>query len=200
MLNFYLQVYHTPCELVKRPLLFLDISFEPYYNRIVRFRTVWGENMEERKTDGCDSVLATYNERMKRLDDAYRDVSKQFGLSPCAFWILYTLRVGTDFFTQTDVCEFLHEPKQTVNSAIKKLEADGFLSLSAETNLRRKQIRLTERGKKLAKKTVDLVASAEITALRCLSEQEQDAFFDMLEKLENSLREQFQKINDRPEV
>ena len=52
----------------------------------------------------------------------YRSAAKSCGISECAFWILYTLRVEEKPFTQAEICEFLIEPKQTVHSALKKLE------------------------------------------------------------------------------
>ena len=70
-------------------------------------------------------MLLEYNKETKRLDDLYRCAAKQCGISECAFWILYTLRAEERQFTQAEICEFLIEPKQTVRSALKKLEAEG---------------------------------------------------------------------------
>ena len=70
-------------------------------------------------------MLLEYNRETKRLDDLYRCAAKQCGISECAFWILYTLRAEERQFTQAEICEFLIEPKQTVHSALKKLEAEG---------------------------------------------------------------------------
>ena len=79
-------------------------------------------------------MLLEYNRETKRLDDLYRCAVKQCGISECAFWILYTLRAEERQFTQAEICEFLIEPKQTVHSALKKLEAEGYL---ARTSARR---------------------------------------------------------------
>ena len=72
-------------------------------------------------------MLIAFNRETKKLDDVYRSAAKSCGISECAFWILYTLRVEEKSFTQAEICEFLIEPKQTVNSALKKLEAEGYL-------------------------------------------------------------------------
>ena len=69
-------------------------------------------------------MLIAFNRETKKLDDVYRSAAKSCGVSECAFWILYTLRVEEKPFTQAEICEFLIEPKQTVNSALKKLEAE----------------------------------------------------------------------------
>lgn len=80
--------------------------------------------------DASFRALLAYNWETKLLDDVYRSAVKKCGLPECAFWILYTLRMEPDSFTQARICEFLREPKQTVNSALKKLEAGGYLTLS----------------------------------------------------------------------
>lgn len=92
-------------------------------------------------------MLIAFNRETKKLDDVYRSAAKSCGISECAFWILYTLRVEEKPFTQAEICEFLIEPKQTVNSALKKLEAEGYLTLSAGADQRSKRVCLTEKGR-----------------------------------------------------
>ena len=113
-----------------------------------------------------DQALMAYNKEMKKLDDLYRSAAKNCGMAECAFWILYTLRVEEKSFTQAEICEFLVEPKQTVNSALKKLVAEGYLALSAGTDQRSKLVRLTPKGDQLARERVDRIPEAEAAALR----------------------------------
>ena len=113
-----------------------------------------------------DQALMAYNKETKKLDDLYRSAAKNCGMAECAFWILYTLRVEEKSFTQAEICEFLVEPKQTVNSALKKLVAEGYLALSAGTDQRSKLVRLTPKGEQLARERVDCIPEAEAAALR----------------------------------
>ena len=96
-------------------------------------------------------MLLEYNRETKRLDDLYRCAAKQCGISECAFWILYTLRAEERQFTQAEICEFLIEPKQTVHSALKKLEAEGYLARTSGADLRSKRVALTEKGEQFAR-------------------------------------------------
>ena len=116
-----------------------------------------------------DQALMAYNKETKKLDDLYRSAAKNCGMAECAFWILYTLRVEEKSFTQAEICEFLVEPKQTVNSALKKLVAEGYLALSAGTDQRSKLVRLTPKGDQLARERVDRIPEAEAAALRAMS-------------------------------
>ena len=68
--------------------------------------------------------LYEYNNVLKSIDDCYRNIAKRYGFSEAAFWTLYTLRMEPGNITQSDVCTVLYQPKQTVNSALKKLESE----------------------------------------------------------------------------
>lgn len=124
-------------------------------------------------------MLIAFNRATKKLDDAYRSAAKSCGISECAFWILYTLRVEEKSFTQAEICEFLIEPKQTVNSALKKLEAEGYLTLSAGADQRSKRVCLTEKGERFVKAHVDRVPEAEAAALGAMPETERDALIQL---------------------
>ena len=136
-------------------------------------------------------MLLAFNAAMKHVDDVYRRAVRQYGLSECAFWILYTLRVERPY-TQAGLCEFLHEPKQTVNSALKKLEAEGFLVLSAGDDQRSKRVRLTEKGEQLARTCADCVAEAEARAIGSMSPDDRAALIRLMELYGTLLSEQLQ--------
>ena len=125
-------------------------------------------------------MLLAFNAAMKHVDDVYRRAVRQYGLSECAFWILYTLRVEEKPFTQAEICEFLIEPKQTVNSALKKLEAEGYLILSAGADQRSKRVCLTEKGERFVKAHVDRVPEAEAAALGAMTAAEGDALICLI--------------------
>ena len=136
-------------------------------------------------------MLLAFNAAMKHVDDVYRRAVRQYGLSECAFWILYTLRVERPY-TQAGLCEFLHEPKQTVNSALKKLEAEGYLSLSAGDDQRSKRVCLTEKGEQLARTCADRVAEAEARAIGSMSPDDRAALIRLTELYGTLLSEQLQ--------
>ena len=136
-------------------------------------------------------MLLAFNAAMKHVDDVYRRAVRQYGLSECAFWILYTLRVERPY-TQAGICEFLHEPKQTVNSALKKLEAEGYLALSAGDDQRSKRVRLTEKGEQLARTCADRVAEAEARAIGSMSPDDRAALIRLTELYGTLLAEQLQ--------
>lgn len=54
------------------------------------------------------------------------------GLPDCAFWILYLLRESEVKYTQSGVSENLSLSRQTVNSALKKLQQEGYIAMPRE--------------------------------------------------------------------
>ncbi len=141
--------------------------------------------------------LSEYNEIIKENDEIYRHLAKNFHMPECTFWILYTLRTAHAPLTQSELCKILYEPKQTVNSALKKLEAEGFLSLAVGSDRRSKTITLTDKGQTLAGQTVDLVISAEKHSLLSLEETEQDLFLQLFHKYTDALKQQITELNKK---
>ena len=127
--------------------------------------------------------LFSLNTVWKENSDIYRRMAKSIGLTETELWILYTLRVEPGEITQSRMCEFLHEPKQTVNSALKKMEAGGLLVLESGQNRRAKTIRLTETGLRLAQKTVDRVWQTETLALSQFSEEDAERMFALMRRM-----------------
>ena len=140
-------------------------------------------------------MLLEYNRETKRLDDLYRCAAKQCGISECAFWILYTLRAEERQFTQAEICEFLIEPKQTVHSALKKLEEEGIIH--RENNPRDKRNKLVKltvpKGKAYADALMREMEQAEVDAFLSLTPAQQTAITSGLEAFANAIEQAFGK-------
>lgn len=134
-------------------------------------------------------ALAAYNELYKEQDDLYRAAARGFGLSDCAFWVLYALREAERPMTQSDVCAAVYRPKQTVHSALKKLIGEGCLRLAEGRDRRSKYLVLTERGEALVRRTVDPVMAAETAAMDTLTEAERTQFLSLCRRYNTALRQ-----------
>ena len=116
------------------------------------------------KNIGAEKQLSEYNHVYKENTAIYRDLSIRLGLNESTFWILYTLRIEEPPVTQSDMCAILAYPKQTVNSALKKLEQEGLLTLFGERGRGGKPIRLTEAG---VKRNRPSILSSRASKKRC---------------------------------
>ena len=83
--------------------------------------------------------------------------------------------------------------KQTVNSAIRKLESDDILYLT-QFKGKSKQVFLTEKGKRFTTETVARIYEAEGRAFASWTEEKVNMHFHLLEKLVNSFRTQLQTL------
>ena len=119
----------------------------------------------------------------------YPRLARACGLPDCAFWLLYPLRSEEAPLTQTQLSEQLSLPKQTVNSALKKLVEEGVLRLeAADGNLKNKRVCLTEAGEAFLRRTVDRVFGVESAAAARLTEEERSALVALSQKLLDAFR------------
>lgn len=146
--------------------------------------------------------LAEYYNIVKENDHLYRDAARRFGLSECAFWILYVLRTDETVATPSGICDVLYQPKQTIHSALKHLEEKGYIELLHAQGRRGKQILLTAQGIELTQNTVDRVVEAECDALLVLDDEEQKAMVRLFGRYTDALKCRMQplgKITTKPE-
>lgn len=134
------------------------------------------------------------NEIMKETDDLYRNLARKFKISDCMMWILYILREDDRVVTQSDICNMMYMPKQTVNSSLKKMEAEGYIELLNVNDKRSKQVCLTEKGINLANNTVDIVISKENNALSKMYGKEQELLINLFRKFKDLLKDNFTEI------
>ena len=138
--------------------------------------------------------LFALNEAWKENANIYRQMAKQMNLTDMAMWALYTLRVEPGEMTQSRMCEFLHEPKQTINSAIRKMEANGWIELKPGKG-RSMQIFLTDTGRQIQQEKIYPVIQAENNALSVLSPEEWDQLILFHQKYAAALRSEFMKLH-----
>ena len=138
--------------------------------------------------------MLEFNEVMKENNDLYSNLAKKFKMSDCMLWILYILREENKVLTQSDICNMMCIPKQTVNSSLKKMEAEGYIELLNINDKRSKQVSLTEKGLDLANNTVDIIISKENNALSKMYEKEQELLINLLRKFNDLLKDSFLEI------
>ena len=139
-------------------------------------------------------VIAAFNAAINGSEEICRAVAKSFGLSDCAFWILYYIRQSEEKVTQKDICSFIYQPKQTVHSALKKMVKDGLIEVGAYNGKRHKYVTLTEKGEEFSRKTVDLVLAEEIAAFEDMDASERELAMKLLAKYSDSLSQRMSKF------
>lgn len=147
----------------------------------------------------CDNLskkLKRYNYLVGEIDATYHELSTKFGLSDSMMRILYTIcDNGTDCPLQK-ICRLTGLSKQTINSALRKLEAEGIVYLEA-SGRRKKRVCLTEQGRKLAEETVVKLIEIENGILDSWSRQELEQYLELTRRYLDSFRAKVRELEPR---
>ena len=156
------------------------------------FTMKWGSELTQ---EDFRKLLIEYNSLYKEMDRIYHSLARYYGLSDCAFWLLYTIRESDSVYIQSKLCEMLSLSKQTVNSALKTLEAAGYIEVKASgANRKNKQIWLTEKGLRFVTETIDDIFVMEQKTFEHFSAEDRALFLSLNRQYVSSLHEEASKI------
>ena len=127
------------------------------------------------------------------MDSIYHQASLRLGISDSVSIILYTIQDKGESCLLSDVYKSSGVSRQTVNSAIRRLEADGVLYLEPYAG-RAKKIVLTDKGRDYIRQTVARLLEAEIRAFDGCSEDEIKTHIGLMEKYTESLLRQIHQL------
>ncbi len=129
--------------------------------------------------------IRAFNEADKEMNIIYHRLARHYRLSDSVFWVLYLLGEAQGPMTQTKLCSALFLSKQTVNSALKKLESRGYLRMESMSGDRRnKLLSLTDRGEELLRLAVEPT----------LAMEERRTYLDLTHKYLNAIREETEPL------
>lgn len=133
-------------------------------------------------------IMKRYNHLIGEIDAAYHEMSLKLGLSDSAMIVLYTIcDNGTSCLLQ-DICRRSGLSKQTVNSAIRKLESDGILYLES-AGPKAKNVCLTKAGIHLAGQTAGRVIQIENEIFASWPQEDVQNYLGLTEAFLRALQE-----------
>lgn len=132
--------------------------------------------------------LGRYNQLCRGYDDIYRQAAMQAGISFVPYYILVMICSTDGPHTQSDIQHFSFYPKQTINSAVMRLQELGYVELHPEG--RRKNLVLTPAGEAFCARRVYPVLQAEQESFSALTPQEQEMLLSTTEKHIRLFRQQ----------
>lgn len=115
------------------------------------------------------------------LNSLYHHAALIFGFSDSVMQVLYYLRDHGHCCLLKDIYKQCGTSKQTIHSAIRKLEKEGTLYLEAGTG-KNKMVYLTEKGKRLVEQTIDHVFQAEANVFASWPEEEVESYLNYMER------------------
>ena len=139
--------------------------------------------------------LKEYNHIYKEANDIYHEIARKLQLSDSALDIFYTIFEKGDNCLQRDICKASCMPKQTVNSSIRKLQTDGYLTLSPGKG-RSMHIHLTPSGQKLIQEKLVPLIRIENDAFEDMTVEECEQLIHLNAKYNQTLRSRLSNLEE----
>lgn len=130
------------------------------------------------------------------MDALYHLAARKLGVSDSVLIVAYMIHEKGDGCLLYDVCTDSGLSKQTINSAIRKLEADHVLYLEQDKG-NTKRIRLTETGRQFVDQTASRLFDAECRAFASWEDEEFEMYLKLMEKYNHSFRAQLETMEGR---
>ena len=135
------------------------------------------------------------NKQIGKLNSIYHQFAMKYSLSDSEFQILYTLQFFGDGCLLHEIVEFTEIPKQTIHSALKKMEKEKWLYLE-DVNPKRKRIFLTNQGKAVALNTVQKVIDIESKIFENYDEEKINIYLDFMDELTKKLKLELKQVKE----
>lgn len=137
--------------------------------------------------------LERFNLLTSEIDAAYHDAALKMGLSDSAMLVLYTVCSRDGACLLSDITGMSGVSKQTINSALRKLEAEGIIYLET-IGARKKKVCFTDQGKQLADDTVLCLIEIENQIFDSWSEKERELYVELTQRYLDMLKEKIKGL------
>lgn len=112
------------------------------------------------------------------IDSLYHEAAFKLGQSDSAMTILYMLLANKDRCEVSEICRLSGAKKQTINSALRKLEDEGIVKLTIKSHKNR-SVSLTEKGKVTALRSAGTLMKIEDEAISDWTEEEMEYYLKL---------------------
>lgn len=137
--------------------------------------------------------MKRYNHLVGEMNAVYHDISLHLGLSDSAMIILYTICDNGDSCLLQDISRRSGVSKQTINSAIRKLEKEGIVYLKS-AGAKNKNVYLTDEGIQLAKHSALRLIEMENDIFASWETDDVEKYLEFTERFLTSLKEKSRNI------
>lgn len=133
--------------------------------------------------------LRRYNHLYREITAVYHEIAAKLGMTDSAATILYDICSFGDSLPLGEICRCSGLSKQTVNSAIRKLEQENLVFLQAIDG-KSKKVCLTEQGKRYTEKTILQMMRIEDSIYSAWPQEDLEKYLEMTERFLCDLKEQ----------
>lgn len=137
--------------------------------------------------------MKRYNYLVSEIDSAYHEAALKSGLSDSSMLILYAVCNNGDECLISDIKFLTGVSKQTLNSALRKLENDGFIRLE-KVDAKKKKVCLTGEGRLLADRTAMKIIDIENSIFGSWTEDERNSYIRLTQKFLTMFKEKIREL------
>lgn len=146
--------------------------------------------MKEIMTEG----MRRFNHLVSETDAVYHEAALRMGMSDSTMQILYILCDKGGDCPLGEICTLSGISKQTINSALRKLEEEEIVYLKGMGG-KKKRVYMTDKGRKLAEHTVVRLMEIENSILNSWPKAELEQYLVYTEKYLVALREKMKELS-----
>lgn len=143
-------------------------------------------------TKNISMEMKRFNYLISEIDSVYHEAALKLGLSDSAMSILYAICDNGEGCLLQEICFYTGISKQTINSALRKLEKEGIVYLEL-LNAKSKKVYLTDKGRELAEKTAFRVLQMEDEIFASWKKEDVEKYLELTESYLVHLKK---KINE----
>lgn len=140
-----------------------------------------------------ESEARRYNHILSEIDAVYHEIALKQGISDSTMDILYALSEHDGSCLLSEIVKVSGISKQTINSALRKLEREDILRLEAAGG-KTKRVCLTEKGQRFTKETVNKVIAMENRIYASWEAAEWNTYLHLTERYLKQIKEELKEI------
>ncbi len=134
------------------------------------------------------SSIKRFNLLIQEVNAAYHTISRKLDMTDSAFTVIYIMYENGGSCPLNEIIKTTGISKQTVNSALRRLEADESVYLERAGG-NSKTVHFTEKGRELAEATVRKIRDEENAVFDSWTETEREMYFRLTERYAEQMKE-----------
>lgn len=142
------------------------------------------------------NMLHRFNAIYDEISSLYHKASEKLGLADSEMLVLYLIDEHEETLSQSDIMNITGMSKQTIHSAVKRMETSGWLS-RAERSGHRRELRLTSAGQQVIREVIEPFREKEESIFADWTAEEKESYLRLNERYRDALRGIVEKLPGR---
>lgn len=140
-----------------------------------------------------DQTKTTINYMMSEVKAIYHEAAVRMGIADSVQNVLYAICANGEQCPQSDIYKQTGISRQTINSAVRKLEKEGFVYLKQGPG-RKTTVCLTPRGRALAEEKARPLLRIEDEIYQSWTQEEREIYLELTRRYRDALKKKLEEL------